>query len=100
MVDGGLANNVPIDVARKMGADIVIVVGFPTNLKKRNKLNSALDIVAQSLDLLIGQNSRIRLKTLGSRDIYIEPALGDSHKCLARPIRRMVDDPREDSTDG
>ncbi len=77
LVDGGLADNVPINVARKMGADIVIVVGFPANLKKRGELKSALDIVFQSLDLLIGQNSRIQLKTLKSHDVYIEPALGD-----------------------
>ena len=77
LVDGGLANNVPIDVARKMGADIVIVVGFPERLKKRRELNSALSIVFQSLDLLIAQNSKIQLKSLRATDIYIEPALGD-----------------------
>ena len=77
LVDGGLANNVPMDVARKMGADILIVVGFPERLKKRRELNSAVSIVVQSLDLLISQNSRIQLKTLRPQDVYIEPALGD-----------------------
>ena len=77
LVDGGLADNVPIDVARKMGADILIVVGFPEQLKKRGELNNAVSIVVQSLDLLISQNSRIQLKTLRPQDVYIEPALGD-----------------------
>lgn len=77
LVDGGLADNMPIDVARKMGADILIVVGFPEQLKKRGELNSAVSIVVQSLDLLISQNSRIQLKTLRPQDVYIEPALGD-----------------------
>lgn len=77
LVDGGLTNNVPIDVARQMGADIVIVVGFPEELKKRKDLNSAVDIVLQSLDLLIMQNSRYQLKSLRPDDLYIVPALGD-----------------------
>ena len=77
LVDGGLADNMPMDVARKMGADILIVVGFPEQLKKRGELNSAVSIVFQSLDLLISQNSRIQLKTLRPQDVYIEPALGD-----------------------
>ncbi len=77
LVDGGLANNVPIDVGRRMGADILIVVGFPEQLKKRKDLNSVVSIVLQSLDLLIIQNSRLQLKTLRPEDIYIVPALGD-----------------------
>lgn len=77
LVDGGLAENLPIDVARKMGADILIVVGFPEQLKKRGELNNAVSIVLQSLDILISQNSRIQLKTLKPQDVYIEPALGD-----------------------
>jgi NTE family protein len=77
LVDGGLTNNLPMDVARQMGADILIVVNFPSPLKKRKDLNSAASILFQSLDLLIKQNSRIQLKTLRPEDVYIEPKLGD-----------------------
>lgn len=77
LVDGGLANNVPMDVARQMGADILIVVGFPEQLKQRKELNSGVSIVLQSIDLLVAQNSRLQLKSLRSGDIYIEPVLGD-----------------------
>ncbi len=48
LVDGGLANNVPIDVARGMGADILIVVSFPAQLHTREKLNSAISIARLS----------------------------------------------------
>jgi NTE family protein len=77
LVDGGLANNLPMDVARKMGADILIVVNFPDQFKKRKELNSAVAIVLQSLDLLIAQNSRLQLKTLRPEDVLIVPALGE-----------------------
>jgi NTE family protein len=77
LVDGGLSNNVPIDVVRQMGADIAIVVSFPVQLKKRKELNSALSIILQSIDLLVGQNSLEQLKTLRKQDILIIPKLGD-----------------------
>lgn len=77
LVDGGLADNLPIDVARSMGADVLIVVNFPEKLKKRKDLNSAVSIVLQSIDLLIAQNSRHQLKTLRESDILISPLLGD-----------------------
>lgn len=77
LVDGGLTNNLPMDVARKMGADILIVVNFPDQFKKRKELNSAVAIVLQSLDLLIAQNSRLQLKTLRPDDVLIVPALGE-----------------------
>jgi len=77
LVDGGITNNLPMDVVRKMGADILIVVHFPENLMKREKLNSAVPILTQSLAILINQNSNLQLKSLREGDILIEPRLGD-----------------------
>ena len=77
LVDGGLADNLPMDIARKMGADILIVVSFPEQFKKRKDINSAVAIILQSIDLLVAQNSRNQLKTLRPNDILIIPPLGD-----------------------
>ena len=74
--DGGLVNNVPIDVARQMGADIVIVVNIGTPLAGRDTLNSALGLTAQMINILTEQNVRRSLATLGARDILIAPELG------------------------
>jgi len=41
LVDGGLAENLPIDVARAMNVDILIVVDVSTPLVTRDKLTSA-----------------------------------------------------------
>jgi len=35
LVDGGIANNIPIDIVRAMGADIVIVVDVSAPLADR-----------------------------------------------------------------
>lgn len=77
LVDGGVANNLPVDVARAMGADIVIVVDIPTILKNRDQLKSTVDIAGQMLAVLIQQNSLAQLRSIGPRDILIQPDLGD-----------------------
>jgi NTE family protein len=78
LVDGGIAENVPIDVAREMGVDILIVVDVGTPLLKRDKLSSAPVISNQMLAILIQHNSRAQLEKMTPNDVLIEPALGDT----------------------
>ena len=51
LVDGGLRNNYPADVARQMGADIIIGIDVTTPLRTVDKLNSTIDVVQQLLDV-------------------------------------------------
>ena len=74
--DGGLVNNVPVDVARAMGADILIVVNIGTPLAARDSLNSVLGVTTQMIKILTGQNVLRNLATLKSRDVLVSPALG------------------------
>lgn len=77
LVDGGLSSNLPIDVAREMGVDILIVVdcGFP--LLERAKLDSVATVSNQMLAILIRHNANTQRKSLTDRDVVIDPALGD-----------------------
>jgi NTE family protein len=76
LVDGGLAENLPIDVARGMHADILIVsdVSFP--LQALSALDSALSISNQMLAILVRKDADRQRKTLGASDILVEPVLG------------------------
>ena len=78
LVDGGLAENLPINVARAMRADILIVsdVSFP--LQPRAALDSALSISNQMLAILVRKDSDRQRATLGPQDILIEPILGSA----------------------
>ena len=76
-VDGGLLQNVPVASARDACADSVIAVNVGSGLLPREKLNSALNISVQMVNLLTEQNVRVSLKSLKPTDILIEPALGD-----------------------
>jgi NTE family protein len=77
LVDGGLSDNLPIDIARSMGVDILIVVdaGFP--LQPRKSLNSLPGVTNQMLSILLRKDIERDLATLGPNDIVVSPQLGD-----------------------
>ena len=77
LVDGGLTNNLPVDAARAMGADVVIAVNLGTPLLKRESLGSILGATGQMINILTEQNVQASLAMLGPRDILILPELGD-----------------------
>jgi NTE family protein len=78
LVDGGLAENLPVNVARAMHADILIVsdVSFP--LQPRAGLDSALSISNQMLAILLRKDSDRQRASLSPQDILIEPNLGSA----------------------
>ena len=78
LVDGGLAENLPIDVARAMGADVVIAVDVEFPLQSRRHLNSALAISNQMLAILVRRDSDRQKATLGPADVLIRPNLGET----------------------
>jgi NTE family protein len=76
LVDGGLTDNLPVDVARAMGAEIVIAVNLGTPLSSREAIQSVLGVTAQMVNILTAQNVRASLASLKPTDILIEPQLG------------------------
>ena len=73
--DGGLVNNTPVDVARAMGAERLIVVNIGTPLSKRDTLSSFTGVTAQMINILTEQNVQRNLATLTPRDVLIAPTL-------------------------
>ncbi|MEM7706279.1 MAG: patatin-like phospholipase family protein [Pseudomonadota bacterium] len=76
LVDGGLTSNVPVQVAKDMGAEhlIVVDVGFP--LLDESELDSALAISNQTLTILIKRHTDRELTKLTPQDVLITPELG------------------------
>jgi NTE family protein len=77
LVDGGIANNLPIEEARKLCADVVIAVNISTPALKRAEITSALSVGGQLINFLGKVNVEEQLKSLGSGDVLIAPDLGD-----------------------
>ena len=77
LVDGGVVRNLPVDVVREMGADVVIAVDVGTPLATITAQSSALAITGQVTGLLTVGNTRAQIATLTARDLLITPPLGD-----------------------
>ena len=75
LVDGGMVDNIPVDVAREMGVDMVIVVDIGTPLRGRKQLNTVFDILNQSITLMTRSNSEVQLASLRTDDVLIQPSL-------------------------
>jgi NTE family protein len=77
LVDGGLANNLPIEIARELDVDVLVVVDVGTPLYEREDLDSAFRISNQMLTILIRRASDAQRDTLTEADVLVEPDIGN-----------------------
>lgn len=75
LLDGGVADNVPVDVVRAMGAERVIAVDVGTPLTELDQDASLLDVIGQLSGFLTTRNAGQQLATLGTQDLLITPPL-------------------------
>ena len=74
-LDGGLTRNLPVDVVRAMGADVVIVVNIGTPLLKKNDIQTLVGVSLQMVNILTEQNVRTSIESLTKDDFLISPPL-------------------------
>ncbi|HXZ78638.1 MAG TPA: patatin-like phospholipase family protein [Terriglobales bacterium] len=72
LADGFLMKNIPTDVVRDMGADVVIAVDVGTPLANLESLNSIAGVLEQSITVMTIEYDR---RALRSADIVIAPDL-------------------------
>ena len=77
LADGGIVRNLPVDVVRSMGADIIIAVDVGQNLPSREQLGSPMSIMNQMVDIMIKENVKAQIDQLEKNDVFIRPDLGD-----------------------
>ena len=77
LIDGGIVRNLPVDIVREMGADIIICVDVGKPLLKREELEEPIAIMNQMLDIMMNKNVQEQKDSLGPEDVYINPDLGD-----------------------
>jgi NTE family protein len=76
--DGGLVRNLPVDLARELGAEVVIAVNVGTPLGGPEVLRSAFGMAQQMIGILTEQNVQRSLRELTSRDVLVAPDLGNA----------------------
>ena len=89
--DGGLVDNVPVDVARAMGVDVVIVVNVGTPLSRRDSLQSVVGLTEQMITILTDQNVERSLASLTPRDVLLSPDLGKLSSSDFSSVARLIE---------
>ncbi len=74
LVDGGLVNNLPVEVVRSMGTEIVIAVDASAKLEKKERLVSLVEIMSQSVSLQVRKESE---RQASLADLVITPDTSD-----------------------
>ena len=74
--DGGLVRNIPVDVARELCADVVIVVNLVEPAADPNRLRSATQLLSRTMDVMIEANETLQLRTLRATDVLINVEMG------------------------
>ena len=77
LVDGGMVDNVPIDIVREMGAQQLVVVDVSSPLHNVEALTNPVTIMDQMISALMIEKTQRRLATLAPDDVLIRPELGD-----------------------
>jgi NTE family protein len=72
LIDGGTLNNVPADVVKAMGADVVVAVNVSSSTDETPPATSIFGVLSQTLDSLMTPGTRRALK---SADLVIVPDL-------------------------
>ncbi len=74
LVDGGLVSNIPVDVAKSLGCDIVIVVNSTSPMRNAGQLNAPWEIADQIMTIMMQVPNKTQLNMA---DVVITPKAGD-----------------------
>ncbi len=77
LVDGGFANLIPVEVAFRMGADVVIAVDVSSNISDSHdfsRTGSAISLRAAAIQAETAKNLQSRFA-----DVVVKPAVSDIH---------------------
>jgi NTE family protein len=74
LVDGGLVDNIPVDVAEEAGCDLVIAVNTASGMRTTEQMNAPWEIADQIMGIMM---QRVKEQQLRMADIVISPSLGD-----------------------
>lgn len=74
--DGGTASNLPVSIARQLGATRIIAVDISAPLRTRDELTSPVTITDQMLTALMRRQTDAEIALLGPDDVLIVPQLG------------------------
>lgn len=89
LVDGGIAENVPVSALRNLGANSLIAVDLSLKVKY-NEPNDVFDVISNAISIAIDSNTRSRTRPA---DLIITPDLTSKSRTNTDPaeIKHMID---------
>jgi len=76
LVDGGLINATPVDIAREMGADIVVAVDLTISSEVRFKEPTTVGTLIQSFDIMRTELTKLKIQSVKNL-VLIQPTVDD-----------------------
>ncbi len=73
LIDGGLVTNIPVDVAKELGCDVVIAVNSTSGLRNADELKAPWQTADQIMGIMMQLSNQEQLKRA---DVTITPAIG------------------------
>ena len=91
LIDGGVVNNIPIDVARQMGVDIIVAVNVSLPLSSSEELDSVLAISMQTLGINSAENFKKQVALLGENDLLITVNLEEISSADFHRVKEIIE---------
>lgn len=87
LVDGGMMNNLPVDVVRRMGADVVIAIDLTQHKRASRKFNLKENVgIGGLLDWVVSRPDREKYNVnRREADVYINPDLRGFNAASFKP---------------
>lgn len=73
LVDGGVRDNIPAEILKKLGLDVVLAVDVGYDGQSSYKVNSIIQVLSQSLDILGSESILMKLERYA--DVVIRPEI-------------------------
>jgi NTE family protein len=88
LVDGGLVGNLPTDVVRAMGAEVVIAIHLEVAPAKPDEIQSLFSVLGRSVDVVVRENE---IRGLSSADLVVNVDLHEYSSLDYEKSRAIID---------
>jgi NTE family protein len=83
LVDGGIANNLPVAVAREMGAEHIIAIDISDKPRSRESFQSIVSVTGQLTNLLTTRGTTEQIALLRDDDVLLTPLFSDEYSSVS-----------------
>lgn len=83
LVDGGVVMNLPVEVARSLGAERIIAIDISEKLRSRDGLESIVNVTGQLTNMLTARGTAEQIELLTEDDILLSPEFSEQYSSVS-----------------